>query len=972
MATQLWASRASKPSPTLPPREPPSPPDVAPLRRRLEEAIDPARVLTRAIDVVAYASDASFYRLVPRAVVQPASEAEVRALFAISQARRLPLTFRAAGTSLSGQAVTDGLLVDLSKHWGRVEVLEGGKRVRVGPGAIGGRVNALLRPFARRIGPDPASIDACMMGGILANNSSGMCCGVAENAFHTLASIRFILPSGLTIDTSDEDAGERLRAGAPGLAAGLLALRARVLQDSALAGRIRAKYRMKNTTGYSLNALIDFDTPEQILAHLLVGSEGTLAFIAEAVLEALPDYPAKRTGLLYFESSARAAGAVEPLARSGARAIEFMDFASLRSVAGERALGVDVATLEPETVALLVEYQCEDAAALEALSAGEAQALAQVAPIFPARFTSDAAARAALWKIRKGLYPAVGATKRTGQTVIIEDVAFPLERLAAAIDDLRALCARHGYADAIIFGHAKDGNVHFVLKQSFNERSEVERYARLMDDLVELVLARHGGAMKAEHGTGRNVAPFVEAEWGREAYAVMKELKALCDPDGLLNPGVILNDDPAAHLKDLKSLPTVDEEIDRCVECGFCEPTCPSRRLTLTPRQRIAVRRELRRLEAGGDGATRAALEADFTYAGLETCAADGLCAVACPVKIDTGALVKRLRGERHGRLALGVAGLLAAQPRLVEGALRLGLRLGHAAQSLLGVGRLGLLSEYLAWLLGVRLPRWSEAIPRVARALPASATGGIEAAEAVYFATCLSRIMGRPQGEDRSLAEVTLLLAERAGVRLKLPRGLEGQCCGLPFGSKGFSAQHGALLRRLVDLLWRESEEGRIPVALDATSCLYTVKSAASLLDASGKQKLQQLQIVDIVELARERFVPRLTLRPLEQSVVLHPNCAARKLELTEALREVAQSAARRVEVPVDLGCCATAGDRGLFFPELTLSAVGPERAEIQEGDHQGFYSSNLTCEIGLRQATGLRWRSVLYLLEEASRPGP
>ncbi len=908
----------------------------------------------------------------PRAVVQPVDEEEVRRLFAASRAQRVPLVFRAGGTSLSGQAVTDGILVDLSKYWEKVEILDGGRRVRVGPGAIGGRVNARLRTAGRRIGPDPASIDACRMGGILANNASGMCCGVAENAYHTLASIRFMLPSGLSIDTADPRAREKLFAGAPELARGLLALRERALADQALAARIRAKYRTKNTTGYSLNALLDFEEPVDILAHLLIGSEGTLAFIAEAVLEALPEYPVKRTGLLYFESSARAAGAVLPLSRSGARAIEFMDDASLRSVAGEPALGVDVGSLAPGTVALLCEYQCESEEALAELRAGEEAALAEVAPILPARFATDATARAALWKIRKGLYPAVGATKRSGETVIIEDVAFPLERLAAGIDDLRALCSRHGYQGAIIFGHAKDGNVHFVLAQSFNERAEVERYARLMDGLAELVLGRHGGAMKAEHGTGRNVAPFVEAEWGREAVALMRELKALCDPDDLLNPGVILNGDPQAHLKDLKDLPTVDNEVDRCVECGFCEPSCPSRSLTLTPRQRIAVRRELQRLKASGGELARAALARDFEYSGLETCAADGLCAVACPVKIDTGALVKRLRGERHGRLARWLATGIAARPRWAEKAIRLGLALAHGAQSVAGARRLGSLSALLAriaWLLGARLPRWSEAIPRLAPPIAAARSG---ADEAVYFPTCFSRIMGRPQGEERSLAEVMLLLAGRAGVRLRVPQGLEGQCCGLAFTSKGFSREGAALLGRAVDLLWHESDEGRLPVAVDASSCLYSIKSSAAHLDSERRARLEKLRIIDAVELVRDAILPRLELRPLERRVVLHPNCAARKLDLEGALRAVAQRGAQRVEVPVALGCCGTAGDRGLLYPELTEAAVRAERDEIFAGGYQGFYSSNLTCEMGLRQATGLPWQSVLYLVEEASRPSP
>ncbi|HSO36546.1 MAG TPA: FAD-binding and (Fe-S)-binding domain-containing protein, partial [Labilithrix sp.] len=607
-----------------------------------------SRVLTRPIDVVAFASDASVYRLVPRAVVRPRSEDEVRALFALSHARKVPLTFRAAGTSLSGQAITDGILVDLASGWDRVDVLDDGLRVRVQPGAIGGHVNALLRPHGRRIGPDPASIDACMMGGIVANNASGMCCGVAESSYHTLDAIRVVLPSGLLVDTSDPDAGALLRASAPELDAGLRALRERILASPPLAERIRAKYRIKNTTGYAINALLDHESPVAMLAHLLVGSEGTLGFISEAVLRTVPEAPWKRTGLLLFEDAATAFGAVAAFAASGARAVEFMDDACLRAVGTEAALGLRLEDLPARAAALLVEYACAEERGLPALRAAERSALQGLSPLVTPRFVEDPKARGALWKLRKGLYPAAGATKRSGETVVIEDVAFPLPHLTAATRALQALFREHGYERALLFGHAKDGNCHFVITPSFNGPADVARYDRFMSALVDLVVA-HDGSLKAEHGTGRNIAPFVEKEWGADAYAIMREIKALFDPRGLLNPGVVITDDPRAHVAHLKSLPTVDAEVDRCVECGFCEPVCPSRRLTTTPRQRIAVRRELARMIDGGDPVTRAALERDFEYAGVDTCAADGLCATVCPVHIDTGALVKRLRSDRFG-----------------------------------------------------------------------------------------------------------------------------------------------------------------------------------------------------------------------------------------------------------------------------------------------------------------------------------
>ena len=237
--------------------------------------------------------------------------------------------------------------------------------------------------------------------------------------------------------------------------------------------------------------------------------------------------------------------------------------------------------------------------------------------------------------------------RQSGTTVIIEDVAFPVEVLADATYDLNRLFVKHEYSNGIIFGHAKDGNLHFVITQGFNNQAAIDQYSRFIDDLVELVVHRYDGALKAEHGTGRNMAPFVETEWGSDAYQIMRQLKQLADPDNLLNPGVIINADRKAHLADLKRIPSVEPEIDKCIECGYCEPKCPSRDLTLTPRQRIVVRREMARQQEAGGSPLWNALDREFPYMALDTCAVDGLCATACPVNIDTGTLVKRFRSLR-------------------------------------------------------------------------------------------------------------------------------------------------------------------------------------------------------------------------------------------------------------------------------------------------------------------------------------
>ena len=936
----------------------------------LQALLPKGRVTTRAIDRIAHAADASVYRLIPQAVVEPDSIEEIQALFRYSHEHGIPLTFRAGGTSLSGQAISDGILVDVTRRWRKFQVENGGHQVRLGPGLVGGQVNLRLKAHHRRIGPDPASIDAAQIGGIVANNASGMCCGVSENSYHTLHSMRFLLPNGLVLDTDDPQAGQKLAQTAPEIDAGLRELRKQILADSRLSGMIREKYRMKNTTGYTLNALLDYEEPLDILGHLMVGSEGTLGFIAEVVLNTLPAYPFKLTSMLYFASVQAASDAIRLLAQSGARAIEIIDRAGLQSVAHLPGAPTVLSILPDGAAALLVEYQCETEAELSILQGAAATVCASLPLLQPARFTTDPAEQAALWKIRKGMYPSIGAMRQQGTTVLIEDVAFPLPVLADAITDLQHLFRVHGYPEAIIFGHAKDGNIHFVLTPSFNTPAEVQQYSDFMQAVVDLVTRKYGGALKAEHGTGRNIAPFVEAEWGAEAAGVMRGLKALLDPTGLLNPGVIINDHPHAHVEHLKPLPVVEAEVDKCIECGFCEPTCPSRDLTLTPRRRIVVRREMARLQASGENPRLLAeLQSDYVYAGLETCAVDGLCAVACPVEINTGMLVKRLRAERISPRGQAAAQRLARNFKTVERGLRLGVGAAHLAEKIIGWRGVRAVTVAAEKVSGITMPKWSGVVPQAVWRWRPETSSPDGADQVVYFPSCIARVMGSAPDTRLTLPQAFALVGQRAGLGVNIPEQSEGNCCGMPFSSKGYTAAFRATLHQTLGRFWEWSEEGRLPVVIDSSSCAYTLRTCASYLSPEDRLRWQKMRILDPVEFMHDIALPRLTLKKLPVSVALHPNCSARKLKLDGKMETVARACADRVFIPLELGCCGYAGDRGLLFPELTRSASHHESVEVLREDYDGYYSSNLTCEMGMREATGKPYRSLIYLLEEASR---
>ncbi len=328
-------------------------------------------------------------------------------------------------------------------------------------------------------------------------------------------------------------------------------------------------------------------------------------------------------------------------------------------------------------------------------------------------FFEDPTAQASLWKTRKGIIPSIGGMRTPGTISINEDVVFPVHQLAGGVTDLQHLFTDFGYADGAVFGHAKDGNLHFLINQAFNTESDVAHFDKFVRAMVSIVSGKYDGALKAEHGTGRNMAPFIETEWGSEAYAIMRDLKSLFDPDHMLNPGVMINDDPQSHVTHLKTMSLVSPEVDKCIECGFCELKCPSRRLTLSPRQRIVVQREIAHMRLAGS--TTEELDSvidDFSYAGIDTCAVDGLCATACPVSINTGDLTRRLRAESITPPGERTANWLAEHFAFTEAALGNAVRLGHFAQSIIGADGVTSIIQAGEKITGTTLPKWNKHIP--------------------------------------------------------------------------------------------------------------------------------------------------------------------------------------------------------------------------------------------------------------------
>lgn len=905
------------------------------------------RVSDEAVYRHAYSGDASHYRLIPNAVLVADDLTTVASALRIADNARQPVTFRSGGTSLSGQASGSGVIIDTRQGFRDIEVLDDGDRLRVQPGVTLRHANVRLAQHRRVLGPDPASEIACTIGGVIANNASGMAAGTDRNTYRTLESMTFVLPSGTVIDSSQPDAEDLLRLHEPRLVAQLEQLRDTVRESPDLAAEIRRRFSMKNTMGYGINAFLDFDSPLDIAVHLLIGSEGTLAFVAEAVFATVAVEPCVGTELLVFESIEDACAALPILVGTGAATLELMDMTSLavaRRLEGapDEVFGFELA----EQAALLVEYRADSDEALRDMIDVGLRAMAQMPILRPVTFARDGAS---LWTVRKGLYASVAASRPPGTTALLEDIVVPVESLAATCRELGEMLARFKYDDAVIFGHAKDGNLHFMITDDFTRAESAQKLDRFTEEMVELVLAM-GGNLKAEHGTGRAMAPYVERQYSAELVAVMRRIKDAFDPHGVLNPGVIFPEESDVHASVLKPAITVDSEVDRCVECGYCEPACPSKDLTLTPRQRIVVRRALESARRSGDRRLVEELESSYVHDGIETCAVDGMCRVACPVGINTGDLVKRLRSERatgpDRRLWLAASRRWSLVTRAASVALSAAARLPY--------GPVRAVNRAVRRVLGEdRIPLYTPDLPRGGTVRSHIAPDTPPDPVAVYFPSCQGAMFdGGPQDSFQRICAA-------AGVRVTVPDSIDRLCCGTPWSSKGYTDGHTDMARRVIDELWKTGNG--LPVVVDASSCSEGV---AAIMRAAEDR---EVPVIDAISFVVSEALPTLELTPSIGSLTLHPTCSSTAGGINGDLETLAKAIARDVHVPVNWGCCAFAGDRGMLHPDLTASATAAEANEVRAVDADAHASCNRTCEIGISRATGYDYRGILELVAES-----
>lgn len=910
------------------------------------------RIYTDALRTLAWGTDAGFYRLIPQIVVRAKDEDEVSLLLEIASQTGVAVTFRAAGTSLSGQAITDSVLIVCGKNWEKYTVSPDAATITLQPGIVGARVNEILAPYGRMFAPDPASKGSAMVGGIIINNASGMNCGTHANSDKILRSARIVLADGTVIDTARPGDSERERA----LVAEIKSIRDEICADPELVELIKYKYSIKNVTGLNLDPFVRFTDPYDIIAHSLVGSEGTLAFLSEATMSTSHLYPCTASALVYFSSMREACEAVVALKpHKEVYSCEFLDKKSLASVHDTTGEGL---------TALLIETRGNSPEELTSAAGVIKDVLSHFKLFKPVVFTSDPAEAAEMWKMRSGVFPTVGGTRKPGTTTIIEDIAFHIQDLPQATVELAQLIEDCGYDDACIYGHALEGNYHFVIAQRFDDKAEIERYSHLMNEIERLVCDKYHGSLKAEHGTGRNMAPFVEHEWGAKAVAVMRRIKHAFDPQGILNPGVIFNDDPQCYLRNLKQMPLFNDRVDKCIECGFCEVNCVSCGLTLSARQRIVAMREITRLADTGENPVREKeLRKLFRYYGNETCAGDGLCSTSCPMKINTGEMIHDLREQalHKGSFGYGVAEWTGRHFAGTAAMIKPVLYLADVAHKVLGDNATASVGRGLH---KIGLPLWTPSLPGTNSVKTASGSLSGSKRQVVYFPSCFNRNMGASSthGEnERPLTEVMVELCHKAGYEVIFPDKLDGLCCGLIWESKGVPDVADRKSQELYDALMAVSDGGRIPVVFDQSPCIHRMREYL-------KEK-SPLHIYEPSEFVLEHLAPYLEFIPESTSVAVHVTCSTRRMGLADMILRLARMCSTSVFVPEEIGCCGFAGDKGFTHPELNTWALRKLRPQLEAHAVKEGFSNSRTCEIGLTTNSGINYKSIIYLVNRTTR---
>jgi FAD/FMN-containing dehydrogenase/Fe-S oxidoreductase len=915
------------------------------LQRELEAAID-GEVRFDRISRALYSTDASVYQIEPLGVVIPRShEAVIRAV-EIAARHGVPITPRGGGTSQAGQSIGAGLVLDTSKHLNRILEINPDERwARVEPGVVLDELNAVLRPHQLRFAPDVSSASRATVGGMMANNSSGARSVLYGKTIDHVHEQRVVLADGSLAHFRPLTAGELARAQS-GDAIAARAYRAIPELGVRHAAEIDRRFPkvLRRVGGYNLDAFVDPARPID-LTRIIVGSEGTLGFIVDAKIGLVP-LPAQKTVMtIEFDHLLDALGATPLVLKHGPSAVEVMDDFILSHARGHALLDAQRQSMiqRDGSSLLCVEFYGDSLDALAARMEGVERELKGASYSCRVRHVLDLAKQAKIWSFREAALGLSTAMKSDGKAIsFVEDTAVAPDKLRAYIERFIAIVRRHG-TTAGVYAHASVGCLHVRPVVNLKTASGVAMFEAIATEVADLVL-EFGGALSGEHGDGLVRGAFNEKMFGSELYQAFRAVKRTFDPNGLFNPGRIVDTPPiTSHLRfgagyqtpapattfDFSEHAGFGRAVEMCSGVGLCRKTrdgtmCPSFMVTREEAHSTRGRANTLRLAMNGELGD-AKLSDRGVHDVLDLCLECRACKSECPVGVDVARFKSEfLSGywERH-RLTMSAHAFGHA-----HSASALGSRFAPLSNAIANSNPMRWVMEHT---LGVdrrrTLPKWTRNTLR--RRYPPSRLrqgfGGQEGAhhQTLFFVDTFTEY----EAPEIGVAAIEVLKASG------LPTALAPNvCCGRPLISQGLLSEARRQAAANVHALFDAADAGRAIVFVEP-SCLSAVREDAPDLLRGELQR--RARVVARQSLLFEEYLERecaagtatLKLATGPANIHLHPHCHQRSMGLAAPAKALLSRVPGAVVTDLDAGCCGMAGSFGYTRDHYDVSRAIGER---------------------------------------------
>jgi FAD/FMN-containing dehydrogenase/Fe-S oxidoreductase len=907
------------------------PVNVDALRRALEEQIA-GEVRFDRVSRALYSTDASVYQIEPLGVVVPRSREDLVAVVRLCAAHRCPITLRGGGTSQAGQAIGAGLIVDTSKYLRRILELNTGERwVRVEPGIVLDELNTELRPHALRFAPDISTASRATVGGMMANNSSGARSVLYGKTIDHVVEQEVVLADGSMAHFRplSDDELERACGGTTFEAACYRTVR-QLARDHADEIDRRFPKVLRRVGGYNLDEFVPGRTPFN-LARLMVGSEGTLGVVLSAKLSLVPLPKAKAVLVIEFGTLLDSLAATPLILRHGPSAVEVMDKFILDHTRQSPLLdGLRRAVIEGDPGATLcIEFYAETSEDLPPRLRAVEQDLRAHGFADPCHHVLDLPGQARIWSLREAALGLSMAMKEDAKSLsFVEDTAVAPERLRDYIERFLEIVRRHG-TSAGVYAHASVGCLHVRPVVNLKTDAGVRMFEAIATDVADLAL-EYGGALSGEHGDGLVRSPFMRKMFGPELYEAFRTIKHTFDPEGLFNPGKIVDAPPLtsnlrygagyktpapAAFFDYADYGGLGGAVEMCSGLGVCRKTiegtmCPSYMATREEKDSTRGRANVLRLAMAGR-LGESGLGDHGVYDVLDLCLECRACKAECPVGVDMARFKSDFLADywrRHGTplhaRVLGNARTLA----------RWGSRLAPLSNWLMANGPARRMGEALLGIDRRRgLPAFrSRTLDRLARPFD-------ERCDAVLFSDTFTNHY------DPAIGLAAIDVLDAAGVRAGVAKHV---CCGRPQISKGLLDQARALARTNTEILHPHAKAGRTIVFCEP-SCLSAVRDdAPALLRGEEQAKARTVAAAarlfeEVANAARDRM----TLRTGPATILLHGHCHQKAMGLLPAAKSLLAAIPGATVVDLDAGCCGMAGSFGYAREHFEVSRQIAER---------------------------------------------